>query len=369
MAQVSGGTVAAIRMDQIDVSDLIQGDPIENSSITLSFDKGHGNILTLRGVSFTYDDFDRLDGGQLFLLDLSAGGETLLNVTGLTTLASRFTKLAREDNDAGALGVAFGGDDMMQGTGFDDFLNGFGGHDNLYGGAGADTLQGGAGNDHIYGRSAEGGVDGDDRILGEDGNDYLQGNAGNDTLDGGAGVDRIQGGQGNDSASGGAGNDSINGNLGNDTLDGGDGNDLLRGGQGNDSLSGGIGNDTLSGDLGVDTLRGGSGADRFVFTSGTALFAGAGPDVVSDFANGSDKFDLGFRVAAVLSAGRQGSVASAADTAQTLLDNRAGLGEVAALTIGSDTYLFYSSTGGATVDSAVRVIATNATSIDLNDFV
>jgi Ca2+-binding RTX toxin-like protein len=369
MAQLSGGTVAAIRMDRIDVSALLEGDPIEKSTITLSLDKGHGTILTLRGVSYTFDDFDRLNGGRLFLLDLSAGGEPLLRATSLTTLLSRFTKFAYEGNDAGALGVAFGDDDTMRGTAFDDVLYGYGGHDIVYGGAGADTLQGGVGNDHIYGQSAEGGLDGDDRILGEDGDDYLQGNAGNDTLEGGAGNDRILGGQGNDSAGGGAGSDSLNGNLGNDTLDGGDGSDTLRGGQGTDSLSGGAGADSLAGDLGVDTLRGGSGSDRFIFSGDAATVAGAGPDVVSDFSNGTDKLDLGFPVLSVLTGGREGSLNRAVESAQDLMNMHAGSGEVVVLAVSSETYLFYAGDGGDEVDSAIRLIGINTNSIDIGDFV
>jgi serralysin len=368
MAQLSGGSTAPIRMDQLDAATMIQGDPIEKSTITLALDKSGGRTLTLRGNAFTYDDFDKLRGGTLFTLDISGGGESFLNVTGLTTHLGFFTKALRDSGNTAALDILFGEDDGMRGTSLDDFLNGYAGHDNLFGGDGADTLLGGAGNDHIYGQSAGGGADGADSISAEGGDDYLQGNAGNDTLDGGAGSDRIQGGQGSDNLRGAAGNDVINGNLGNDTLDGGDGNDSLRGGQGNDSLTGGVGNDTLSGDLGSDNLRGGAGADVFIFTGDGALFGSGTTDVIADFASG-DRIDLSFSVAAALSGSRQSTFARAMTEAQELFEERSGNGEVAAVAVGTDTYVFFASDGGGTVDSAIRLTGVNVTAIDGADFI
>lgn len=374
MAKLSGGTIAAIRMDRLDVDELIDGDAIIQTRTTLALDNGSGRVDTFRGIAFVYGGadtplLDRLINGTLFSINLTAGAQTLLDVTGLNFTMKKFAEFARAGNDAAALGIAFAGDDTMQGTGFDDVLVGYAGHDYLFGGAGADTLQGGAGNDHLYGQSAEGGADGNDRLSGEDGDDYLQGNAGNDTLDGGAGADSIQGGQGNDLLTGAAGNDMLDGDLGNDSIDGGDGNDTLHGGAGNDSLSGGAGVDMMFGDAGADTLRGGAGADRFIFSNGSAMFGGSSADVISDFADGSDKIDLGFRPAAVLVGGREGSFASALSTAQGLVDARVGDGEVAAVTVGSDTYLFFSSKAGSIVDSAVRLIGVNANAMDSADFV
>ncbi len=368
MAQLSGGP-AAIRMDRFDVSDLIEGDPIEQGVFTFRIDNGSGNIATYQGVGFTYDEESRLNGGRLFAIDFSAGGATQMAITGLDTRLNEFTKLAREGNDAGALGFAFSEDDVFRGTAFDDYLSGYGGHDNLFGGAGADTLVGGAGNDHLYGQSANGGDDGSDSLSGGDGSDYLQGNAGHDTLDGGAGSDRIQGGQGNDSIGGAAGNDTLNGNLGDDSIDGGDGNDSLRGGQGNDSLSGGLGADRLSGDLGLDTLSGGSGADIFLFSPGSSLFTDAGTDVITDFQNGSDRIGLGFLPTELLFGARQTGFASAVTAAQRLLDGHDGQGEVAVLGVGIDTYLFFSSDGSGLVNSAIQINGVNSILIDSGDFI
>lgn len=253
-----------------------------------------------------------------------------------------------------------------QGTAGDDVLNGDSGHNQIMGGAGADTIHGGAGNDHLFGQSPNGGADAADLIYGEAGSDYIQGNAGNDTLDGGDGSDRINGGANDDLIYGAAGNDSANGNLGNDTIYGDSGNDLLRGGQGNDTLNGGDGNDTLSGDLGVDRLTGGAGVDLFVFTGpGSPM---ATPDVITDFQDGVDHLSIGYLPVAVLTGAAQTTLESAANWAQHLFDDHAGIGEAAAIRVGTDTYLFYAGDGGATVDAAVNLGAIDPALITAADF-
>lgn len=379
MAILSGGSSEAIRMDRLDLGDLIDGDTIIRSSTTLQLDNGGGNVDTFRGIAFLYGgmdvpETDRLVAGTLFAFNRSAAGETILDITGLNFRVHKFVEFARANNDTAAFTIAFADNDIMRGTAFDDVLNGYAGADDLLGGAGADTLRGGAGNDHLYGLSFADGSgdrpDGNDSISGEDGNDYLQGDAGNDTLDGGTGADRIEGGRNEDVIRGGAGNDSLNGNLGNDSIDGGDGNDILRGGQGNDTLAGAFGADTLSGDMGADVLRGAAGADIFVFTSGSTPLGDPGLDMIADFENGFDRFDIGFNVNAVLQGSRQTGLSTAQKAAQLLFDERAGTGEVAVFTVGRDIYLFFSGTGGNEVDSAIQLSGfTQATGIGTNDFV
>jgi hemolysin type calcium-binding protein len=148
---------------------------------------------------------------------------------------------------------------------------------------------------------------GDDAVLGRGGNDRIAGDAGriegpntlvggDDALDGGDGNDTIFGevategalppgvSGGNDAIFGGAGNDRMFGQTGEDTLSGGAGRDGLFGGDGNDRLEGGGGKDTLDG--GADVYVGGGGADVFVFQGAFAS------NVVLDFQDGSDRFDL-----------------------------------------------------------------------------
>lgn len=261
--------------------------------------------------------------------------------------------------------VGGGGSDILTGNNAGNSLDGRAGHDNLFGGGGADTLIGGDGNDHLYGQSPSGGADGADSLAGGAGSDYLQGNAGNDVLDGGDGSDRINGGANDDEIAGGGDNDTLNGNVGNDRVDGGAGNDSLRGGQNNDSIAGGAGNDVLSGDLGADRLTGGGGADVFMAASGSTL---AAPDVITDFEDGTDRLSIGFVPVAVLTGSAQPDAPTAATIAQQLLDGRAGNAEVAALQVGSDSYIFYAINGGATVDAAIVVLGTATTIFSVGDF-
>lgn len=252
------------------------------------------------------------------------------------------------------------------------------------GGAGADTISGGEGNDHIYGNeqaTVAGSVDGADSLSGGAGMDYIQGNAGDDTIDGGAGDDRLYGGGGNDSLIGGDGNDYLQGNKGNDILSGGNGadvlhgggdNDVVRGDAGNDQLFGDAGNDTLTGGAGVDTLTGGAGNDTFVFNGHDAAFATAGSaawvtDEVTDFSHGSDLFQLDFHPVQVLG-GAAASAAAALTLANSLLGTHASQADVAAITVGSDTYLFWDAAGpGGVADSAVKIDHVHDT-FTLSDF-
>ncbi len=261
--------------------------------------------------------------------------------------------------------VSGGSDDDIYGNSAANHIDAGGGHDYVWGDAGADTVLGGDGNDHLYGQSPYGGSDGADSLSGGNGADYLQGNAGNDTLDGGAGSDRINGGANDDIIQGGSDNDTINGNLGADTIGGGDGNDSLRGGQGDDMISGGAGHDVLSGDLGGDILTGGDGRDRFLF-SGTGSLTSR-PDRITDFQSGTDWISLGFVPMALLTGSAQGDATTAAGTAQQLFNGRDGNGEVAVLTVGGDTYVFYASGGGSSVDSAIILTGANV-ALTLADF-
>jgi len=260
-----------------------------------------------------------------------------------------------------------GNDTIRGGSGF-DIIHGQNGHDYLIGGQGPDFLYGGAGNDHLYGLSADGGSDFGDYLSGGADDDYLQGNAGDDTLSGDDGQDRINGGADSDDISGGAGNDSINGNRGYDTIEGGDGNDSIRGGQDDDFINGGSGDDRLSGDLGVDTLSGGAGADLFVF-SGRASPLADTPDTIADYVEGLDHLSLGYTPKAVLTGSVQASLGVATTTAQQLFNAHQGSAEVAALMVGGDTYIFYSSDGGAVVDSAVLISGVTPSAFSVQDFV
>ena len=268
--------------------------------------------------------------------------------------------------DAGNRFIAYSGNDTVFGGQGQDYIYGGDGNDILYGGPGSDGLSGEDGNDHLYGQSPNGGPDDSDALNGGNGSDYIQGNAGNDYLYGDDGSDRIQGGQGDDHILGGEGNDTVNGNLGRDVIDGGEGNDSLRGGQGDDTILGGNGNDIVLGDLGKDVLTGGDGIDIFVFSGAASPVASS--DTITDFVHGTDLLSIGFTPTALLVGVTQNSLSSAETAAQQLFDSHGGDHEVAAIGVGNDTYLFYSATGGATLDSAILLANVSPNLITIADF-
>lgn len=366
MAQLVAGSDFAFRIDQLELEQLVDGPLVERTPTSFSFATGDTYVDRFTGTGFTYDSQGDPLSGMITGIAETRNGESVFAISGLDTSVEDFGEWLYFGADDAAFESMFAGDDSFTGSDFADYVEGYAGHDYLIGGDGQDTLGGGSGNDHIFGQSSAGGPDGADQLYGDSGIDYLQGNAGDDTLDGGTGGDRLVGGQGNDLILGFDGDDVANGNLGNDIIRGELGHDSLRGGKGNDSISGGDGNDTLSGDLGTDTLRGGDGADLFQFTAGGSTIA-AGPDLILDYGNGDDRIALGFTPAAILTGDPQTAL-SAQSAAQALFDGHAGDNEVAVLSVGGDTYLFYSGSGGATVDSAILLDDVSPAAITAADF-
>jgi Ca2+-binding RTX toxin-like protein len=392
-------------------------DSIANTvTIDLAFGKAQGENVTLALSGFENLSVGAFDGGRLTTVipgwqaDLAGDdGANRLHVflpdAGIGILNGRGGKdnISADGSTATTL-IAYGGagDDRVEGTAGADWLNG-GGHppaDPLSPAVvddGADTLLGFGGNDHIFGNAQaaiQGAVDGGDFIDAGDGSDYANGNAGNDVIQGGAGSDRLYGGAGDDLLTGDddlaviggralPGNDHLNGNKGNDTLLGGFGNDNLHGGQGDDALHGGEQNDLLSGDLGNDTLDGGGGTDTLIGGDGADVFAfpdlnlGDVPfvptddsptDRIADFVHGTDRIELAFHVAALVQGGSASGFVEAAHVADILLHAVGMGGEVAAVQIGADAYLFFAADGDGAIDSAIRLDAVDATSLRLTDF-
>lgn len=369
MATVSVTGLASLDLSRLSLTAL--SNPA-NYSIT----EASNSVLSFRvGNEFSY----RLTGTNLF--SIGAPGSTITSVrvtVGAATFEvaginvdffSLFQNIL-SGNPAGGFTAFLTGNDNVLGGDLADDLSDLIGHNNLFGGAGADTLTSGTGNDHLYGQSAGGGSDGGDSISAGAGSDYVNGNAGTDTISGGDGSDRIQGGADADSVSGDAGNDTLNGNRGNDNISGGAGNDSLRGGQDSDTISGGAGDDFLSGDVGVDQLTGGDGIDRFIFGTGTST-VGTTVDTVTDFQQGTDLIALGFVPASVLvGTGTAATIDAARTAAQALFDGNAGNQEVAAIALqGGSTLLFWSASGGATIDSVASFLSQTVSDFGRSDFV
>ncbi|WP_442678978.1 calcium-binding protein [Sphingomonas sp. ASY06-1R] len=324
----------------------------------------------------------------------SATGDNV-TVSGVAGSTARYYALGGNDTITGSAAS-----DTIDGGNGNDVINGVTGgstatqSDYLFGGAGADSITGSAANDHIYGNSlttVQGDADGIDTIDAGAGNDYVNGNAGNDFIFGNDGNDRLYGGAGNDSIIGGDGNDYLQGNKGADTLEGGAGvdelhggadNDLVLGGADNDLVFGDNGNDTVSGGEGFDKLTGGAGNDTFWFLAGDAgidnikTVAGSGvTDQILDYVDGTDKIATtgGFTTVLHGDAGVTVSTVSSAYTyAQSLIDSdlatNAAHHDVAAITVGSDTYLFYNDSGASEINSVIKVVGVVDTVFALNDF-
>jgi serralysin len=324
------------------------------------------------------------------------------------------------DDSAGARYFGLGGNDDITGSAANDTIDGGSGDDTiqglttattddelgsqqdyLYGGVGNDVITGSDANDHIYGNNittVAGAADGADYIDGGSGKDYIQGNAGNDILVGGDGNDRVYGGAGDDSLYGVDGNDYLQGNkgadylfgdIGIDELHGGADNDTLQGGDDDDALYGDNGSDSVEGDDGFDKIWGGAGNDVFVFNGTDAANTNVGTattaadhgvtDQIVDFANGQDTIELGFVVGTVIHGAAGASfteVREAQVYAEQLLDAHTGAGEVAAIKVGNDTFLFYAASGadvvggaGQNIDSAIKVVGVADSIFTTADFV
>jgi serralysin len=364
-----------------------EGTRLNNASVTLSM----GNIsrifpadaLSTATLTFFGDTDD--ESTVAFGSNDEATADTV-TVDGTLGFGARYYALGGDDDITGSVANdsiwGGAGDDTITGASDVDpadvdedtvYLNA----DYLHGGSGSDSIVGSAANDHIWGNtstSVAGAEDGDDTIEAGAGKDYVNGNLGDDSIDGGEGNDRLYGGQGNDTIVGGEGFDYLQGNKGTDLLDGGLGNDTVRGGAGNDTVSGGEGSDVLYGDAGNDV---------FVFRGEDASNANVGDlsgdfpnltDAIMDFRSGQDTIDLGFDVADILTAptgsAAATSVAEAQTFANTLLTGEdADAGSVAAIQVGSDTFLFYDADGAVgAADSVIKLVGVTAGNVDTDDF-
>jgi len=230
-------------------------------------------------------------------------------------------------------------------------ITGTEGSDTLTGTIGADTINALGGDDFVTGGS------GADTINGGDGADYLNGEGGNDVVAGGNDDDFMWGGAGNDQLSGQAGNDIQFGEDGDDVVTGGDGDDSLDGNDGNDTLVGGNGQDYLSGGAGSDTMTGGANADLFDLQS-----ASHGPDVITDFAGGSDKiriWESGF--GGGLSNGGSVSLVSGSNPTATSASGQF-------LYDTDDGSLFWDADGTGSGDAVLIATFTNVPSLEASDF-
>lgn len=346
-----------------------------------------------------YYDFTRNPHPIVTLWD--AGGNNALDLSGFTDMGGAHIDLHQGAfSSAGAnlssnISIAYGTRiDTGIGTIAQDHLTANDDGDVLMGGGGNDIIVGGKGNDHIYGNMAttvQGAPDGGDTIDAGDGSNYVNGNAGDDQITAGSGTNRLYGGAGNDQIIvNGHGNSHINGNTGNDYIQVHGGTNDIHGGQGDDNLGafggnnhfyGDAGNDVISGGPGINVMSGGPGADIFAIGYDGAPSSPTIYDEITDFTDGVDKFQVpGTSYTPVTPEvfhgdGRAFSDIAAAEAyAEQLLAATFGVGPdpaVAALQIGSDTYLFFNDHNSVLghVDTYVQVDHADAAAITQDDFV
>jgi Ca2+-binding RTX toxin-like protein len=230
---------------------------------TIDGGAGHDTVSYVNATGFSQVDLLNTTSNPGF-----AAGDVLIGIEHLT--GSNFIEQFQGD-DAGNIFIGNGGNDQLFGRNGNDSLYGNADNDSLFGQNDLDLLDGGAGNDTLDGGK------GNDTLLGGDNNDTLLGKEDNDRLEGGAGNDVLDGNAGTDLLFGDAGNDTLYGNSGNDTINGGDGLDFI------------------AGQAGADSLSGGASADVFMFFAATDSqipTATSVYDTVTDFQNGTDKFNL-----------------------------------------------------------------------------
>lgn len=346
-----------------------------------------------------YYDFARNPHPIVTLWD--AGGNNTLDLSGFSDLGGTHIDLHQGAfSSAGAnlssnISIAYGTRiDTAIGTIAQDHLTANDDGDVLMGGGANDILTGGKGNDHIYGNMAttvQGAPDGADTIDAGDGSNYVNGNAGDDQITAGNGTNRLYGGAGNDQIIvNGHGNSHINGNTGDDFIQVHGGTNDIHGGQGNDNLGafggnnhfyGDAGNDVISGGTGINIMTGGAGADIFAIGYDGAPSSPTIHDEITDFTDAVDKFQVPNSSYTPVTPevfhgdGRSfADIASAEAYADQLLAGTIGVGTipgVAALEVGSDTYLFFSARNRPLdhIDTYTQVDHTDAATINQDDFV
>jgi Ca2+-binding RTX toxin-like protein len=206
--------------------------------------------------------------------------------------------------------IAAHGDDEIFGGSGNDRIKSFYGHNDVDGGTGEDTLDYTWFGDYTSLNITSGvsvslttgtavarnagvrfsdAISSVENVVGSDFNDRLTGNSQANDLFGGYGSDFLAGGSGADYLSGGASNDSVYGGTGNDLLYGSSGSDYLASGSGNDYINAGTGDDDL---VGADDMLGGAGVDHFIFATVDDSNTFIGVDLVKDFIDDVDKFDM-----------------------------------------------------------------------------
>ena len=354
-------------------ADLFTVEPGSEGNYTLFGDAGSDSFIVPSDIigsalihGGTGNDSYMIDSAGAAIIEAANGGyDTVQTKLTAYTLADNVEQL-----------VLTGGGANVHGNSLGNYMRG---------GAGADTIDGGAGADALWGNG---------------GSDLLIGGTGNDTLSGGAGADTMEGGSGNDvyhvqtykdvvveSANGGIDlvNSEVNftlaDNVENLAISG-----VARLGRGNalnneiwDNVSSSDAVITLSGGAGADTLHGGAGDDIFRFAAGDAPVFSLSTDPVETiigFAAGSDVIAIAHHPLSdgqllLQDAGVTITTSIAARVLATvlLLESSGDDGDVAAIQVGADTYLFYDLQADShKIGATIKLVGIDASTLTAEDF-
>jgi Ca2+-binding RTX toxin-like protein len=323
---------------------------------TITHSNGH-NVFGSDVLGNAIGDRENVAPGTVFAAIDPATGGGLLNAAGIVPLRAGVTNPALGGADRFAIGAfdqlgvkrpaptGTNPDIGAAESGFAHSKVASANNDTLTGTAAANTLNGLAGHDFLKG------LGGNDTLNGGDGNDFLEGGAGNDRLNGGAGIDIAN--YGDSSArvvvdlrgNGPGGASTAKRGTETDTLTGIEG---AIGGGGNDRFWGDGGPNWFQGGGGKDTFTGGAGRDLYDYNLTSASPAGAGRDVITDFAPGIDRIDLMGIDADASVAGNQAFrwVGKAALT---------GPGEVGYFTSGGNTIVRMSTDADAAAEAEIQL--------------
>jgi hypothetical protein len=323
---------------------------------TITHSNGH-NVFGSDVLGNAIGDRENVAASTVFAAIDPATGGGLLNAAGIVPLRAGVTNPALGGADRFAIGAfdqlgvkrpaptGTNPDIGAAESGFAHSKVASANNDTLTGTAAANTLNGLAGHDFLKG------LGGNDTLNGGDGNDFLEGGAGNDRLNGGAGIDIAN--YGDSSArvvvdlrgNGPGGASTAKRGTETDTLTGIEG---AIGGGGNDRFWGDGGPNWFQGGGGKDTFTGGAGRDLYDYNLTSASPAGAGRDVITDFAPGIDRIDLMGIDADASVAGNQAFrwVGKAALT---------GPGEVGYFTSGGNTIVRMSTDADAAAEAEIQL--------------
>ncbi len=263
---------------------------INTGTIKGAISMGSGNdVFDNRGGTIESDVTGR-QGNDLYIIDEAIeifeysgeGVDTIQTTVSLNLSSSMYagqeieklTLLGSSNSNLTGNGL----NNVITGNGGSNVLDGGSSADTLYGNGGADTLKGGTGADSMVGG------DGNDTYFADQATDTATETNSNTTT---GGIDTVRfSAQSGKFVLGANIENLILEGTGNTIGNGNSGNNKLTGNSGANQLGGSAGKDVLDGGKGNDALWGGTDADTFVFKTGY------GTDTVSDFQNGTDRFDI-----------------------------------------------------------------------------